>query len=301
VPAEGDESPKHEFRVRVDVAKSSRDAIGEMVLVMKDGKPIYVRQLAKDNGKDAGDGMHLPPRKIEVICSWPGRSPAQIEAKILDLVKEKDLEKLGLSPMTIMPESSPGKVIVTVTPDADVEVLKVLSKVREELAKMWIDIPKTAREPVARLAEEKRMRRIVVRAKAGADKAKLRKAIAQAVEKFRTDEKAFPKGLVVEETAREAAPEVKLPIIIITTIHEGASPADVESTVANEIAQKLQGMTGVKNITSSCLEGLSTITVEFKPNVSIEVALQRVRDKVDQAELPPEVEEPVLTVAGDTK
>ncbi len=96
---------------------------------------------------------------------------------------------------------------------------------------------------------------------------------------------------------REAAPEVKVPNIFITTTNRGVSPTDIETSITMEIEQRLAGMTGVEEITSSSAEGISQINVEFTPDIDIEVALQRVRDKVDLAsgDIPPEADEPLIT------
>jgi multidrug efflux pump subunit AcrB len=94
---------------------------------------------------------------------------------------------------------------------------------------------------------------------------------------------------------RESFPDIKIPKIIITTSNPGVSPKDIENTITNEIEQKLTGLKGVKEITSTSKEGMSTIVVEFDSDVDIDVALQRVKDKVDLAkpELPKNTDEPV--------
>jgi len=95
---------------------------------------------------------------------------------------------------------------------------------------------------------------------------------------------------------RESEPDVEIPIVIITTTYEGVSPEDVESAVTIKIENELTGLKGVKEIRSTSAEGLSTITVEFMPDVNIDDAMQYVRDKVDQAkpELPDAAEEPFI-------
>jgi multidrug efflux pump len=96
---------------------------------------------------------------------------------------------------------------------------------------------------------------------------------------------------------REAAPDVQIPIIVVTTAYEGVSPADIESSVTNKIEAKLTGLKGVKEIRSASAEGISIITIEFLPDVKVDDAMQRVRDKIDLAkgELPRDAEEPTLT------
>lgn len=87
---------------------------------------------------------------------------------------------------------------------------------------------------------------------------------------------------------RESFPDVKVPYIVVSTSYEGVSPEDIESQITNEIENELMGMKGVKEITSTSDEGQSSITIEFYPDVDIEDALRRVKDKVDvaKAELP---------------
>ncbi|MHC4565815.1 MAG: efflux RND transporter permease subunit [Planctomycetota bacterium] len=96
---------------------------------------------------------------------------------------------------------------------------------------------------------------------------------------------------------REAAPDIPIPFIMVTTTYEGVSPEDMETSVTMKIEKELNGIRGVEEITSSSAEGMSLISVEFTPDVPSEVALQRVRDRVDLAkgELPLDAEEPIIT------
>jgi len=95
---------------------------------------------------------------------------------------------------------------------------------------------------------------------------------------------------------REAAPDIPIPFILVTTIYEGVSPEDMETSVTMKIEKELNGIRGVEEITSSSAEGMSLISVEFTPDVPSEAALQRVRDRVDLAkgELPMDAEEPMI-------
>ena len=95
---------------------------------------------------------------------------------------------------------------------------------------------------------------------------------------------------------REAAPDVKIPYVLITTVQDGLSPADVENTITKKIEKELAGLKGLKEFNSTSAESTSGITIEFLPDVDIEDALQRVKDKVDIAkkELPADAEEPIV-------
>lgn len=96
---------------------------------------------------------------------------------------------------------------------------------------------------------------------------------------------------------REAAPDVKIPFMIISTVYPGVSPEDIETLVTRQIEQELKNLKDVKEITSSSSEGVSIIAIEFEADVDLDFALQRTKDKVDAAksDLPDEAEEPVVT------
>jgi multidrug efflux pump subunit AcrB len=93
---------------------------------------------------------------------------------------------------------------------------------------------------------------------------------------------------------RESFPEVKIPLIFVYTLYPGTSPEDMETLVTRPIETELKGVTGIKEIRSTSAEGISTIEVEFSPEVDLDTALQKVREKVDLArpDLPPDVEDP---------
>jgi multidrug efflux pump subunit AcrB len=96
---------------------------------------------------------------------------------------------------------------------------------------------------------------------------------------------------------KESAPSIEVPYINVTTFYPGASPDDVAELITSEIEQELQSITGVKEIRSTSTEGLSSIVVEFLPDVPIDDAEQDVRDQVETAksDLPDDAEDPVIS------
>lgn len=106
----------------------------------------------------------------------------------------------------------------------------------------------------------------------------------------------FIAGLVSFLSLRsEAFPEAKIPYIFVTTVYPGANPPEVENLITQKIEDKLEGVDGVKQMTSTSYESFSNIFLEFDPKVRVEDALRRVKDKVDQAksELPADAEDPI--------
>ncbi len=96
---------------------------------------------------------------------------------------------------------------------------------------------------------------------------------------------------------REATPDVKIPFMIVSTVYPGVAPEDIESLVTRKIEQELKTLKDVKEISSSSSESISMIAIEFDPDVDLDYALQRVKDKVDAAkpDLPEDAEDPVIT------
>lgn len=95
---------------------------------------------------------------------------------------------------------------------------------------------------------------------------------------------------------KESNPAIEIPVFIINTIYPGISPTDMESLITQPIERQLQGISGIKDIRSTTLESVSSIVVEFDLDVPLNVASQRVRERVDiaKADLPPDAEEPFI-------
>ncbi len=97
---------------------------------------------------------------------------------------------------------------------------------------------------------------------------------------------------------REATPDIQIPYIFVTTTYEGVAPEDMEKLVTIPLERKLKGLEGVEELSSQSDDGESTIAIKFLPSVDIDDALQKVRDKVDQAsgDLPSDLEDdPLVT------
>ncbi len=96
---------------------------------------------------------------------------------------------------------------------------------------------------------------------------------------------------------REAAPDVKIPLIIVAVPYIGVSPVDIEGLITQPLERELKGLKDLKQITSVSKEGLSTIRVEFNTDVDIDEGLRRTRDKVNSArsQLPNDILEPVIS------
>ena len=95
---------------------------------------------------------------------------------------------------------------------------------------------------------------------------------------------------------KESFPEIEIPLIAVNTIYPGVSPADIETLVTRPIEEELSTISDIKELSSTSIEGYSSVTAEFETTVNIEEALQQIREKVDLAkpELPEDAEEPAI-------
>src|SRR5512143_2202452 len=91
-------------------------------------------------------------------------------------------------------------------------------------------------------------------------------------------------------------PDVDPPIISVNTVLPGADPQVVESAVTDILEEELSTVAGLRTLTSSSAEQVSTITLEFTLDRNVDVAAQDVRDKVSRVRgrLPRDIEEPVV-------
>jgi hydrophobic/amphiphilic exporter-1 (mainly G- bacteria), HAE1 family len=92
-------------------------------------------------------------------------------------------------------------------------------------------------------------------------------------------------------------PEIDAPVVVVSVIYPGASPAVVEQEVVRPLEDAIASVTGVDRITSSSLDGFGQIIAEFTFDKPTDEATQDVRDAFSRirGELPQEMEEPILT------
>ncbi|TGD43300.1 efflux RND transporter permease subunit [Pseudotabrizicola sediminis] len=92
-------------------------------------------------------------------------------------------------------------------------------------------------------------------------------------------------------------PNIDVPLVGITVVQPGAAPAEMESQVTKEIEDAVAGINGVKNVTSTVNDGVSTTVVEYRMEVPTEKAVQDTKDAIDQirGDLPATIEAPIVS------
>ena len=96
-------------------------------------------------------------------------------------------------------------------------------------------------------------------------------------------------------------PAIDPPNISVSTSYSGANSDIIESQITEPLEKAINGIAGVKNITSSSNQGRSNINVEFELGVDLEAAANDVRDKVSRAtrSLPQDVDAPPVVSKAD--
>lgn len=96
-------------------------------------------------------------------------------------------------------------------------------------------------------------------------------------------------------------PAIDPPNVSVSTSYSGANADIIESQITEPLEKAINGIAGIKNMTSSSSVGRSSINIEFELSVDLEAAANDVRDKVSQAvrSLPQDLTTPPVVSKAD--
>src|SRR6476660_5954186 len=91
-------------------------------------------------------------------------------------------------------------------------------------------------------------------------------------------------------------PDITYPIVIVSTTYPGASPESMMRDVSKPVEEALNTVQGIKEISSTSLQGSSLVRLMFNLGVDVSTAQQDVQAKVARIRrsLPPNIEEPII-------
>ncbi len=94
-------------------------------------------------------------------------------------------------------------------------------------------------------------------------------------------------------------PSVDPPVITVSTSYIGANAEVIETQITEPLEESINGIEGIKSLSSSSRDGNSNITVEFGIGSNLEAAANDVRDRASRAMrlLPPDADPPIVTKA----
>jgi multidrug efflux pump subunit AcrB len=92
---------------------------------------------------------------------------------------------------------------------------------------------------------------------------------------------------------RTLNPEIKIPIVIVSTVLPGAGPTDIESLITVPIEDVVRGVDGVKKVTSTSRDSASIVQIEFQSGYDADKAKSDVQSAVDSvSDLPEDALDP---------
>lgn len=96
-------------------------------------------------------------------------------------------------------------------------------------------------------------------------------------------------------------PSIDPPVITVRTSYTGANADIIESQITEPLENAINGVQGIRTISSASNQGTSNITVEFDLSADLETAANDVRDKVAQAmrQLPQDIDAPPVVTKAD--
>ncbi len=96
-------------------------------------------------------------------------------------------------------------------------------------------------------------------------------------------------------------PDVDPPVVSIRTVYRGASAEVIETKITQLIEDRIAGIEGIEQLTSSSQDEISSITVEFSLDRDVDEAANDIRDRVARVvgELPTETEAPEIAKVDD--
>lgn len=107
-------------------------------------------------------------------------------------------------------------------------------------------------------------------------------------------------GLALTRIPVQLAPDVRSPVVVISTSWPGAAPIEVEREIVNPQEEVLRGLEGLDIMTSSSSTGQAEITLEFAIGTDMSQTLLLVSNRLDRVgDYPNEASQPVLNTSGD--
>ena len=95
---------------------------------------------------------------------------------------------------------------------------------------------------------------------------------------------------------KESSPDIDIPVAYVSVNYSGISPEDSEKLLVKPLEKHLRSLAGLEKMTGVAAEGYASITLEFLAGENMDLALDDVREAIDNAktDLPENADEPVI-------
>lgn len=96
---------------------------------------------------------------------------------------------------------------------------------------------------------------------------------------------------------KESAPEVEIPVAVVSTTLRGASAEDVAELVTKELEKEIASVDNISKLSSASREGISIISAEFEASADLKTSIEDVKDAVERAKnsLPRDADDPFVS------
>ncbi|WP_160032686.1 efflux RND transporter permease subunit [Paenibacillus sp. An7] len=99
-------------------------------------------------------------------------------------------------------------------------------------------------------------------------------------------------GLTMKQ---ETIPNINIPFLNITAVYPGAAPEGVVEDVTKPLEETLRNVDGIKSITSTSMENVSSVMIEFDYGTNLDNATAAVREVLNDVPLPDDAQKPTIS------
>ena len=89
-------------------------------------------------------------------------------------------------------------------------------------------------------------------------------------------------------------PDMEVPVSVVYTTYAGASPEDIEELVTRPVESACASVAGVSNLTSTSMENVSMVIIEFEDGTNLDTATTKLRDNLELTSLPDDCSDPTI-------
>lgn len=90
----------------------------------------------------------------------------------------------------------------------------------------------------------------------------------------------------------ETIPDIDPPVITVTTVYPGATPAEVAEEVSEPLEKQVQNLSGLKTVSSTSFQNASNLQLEYSYNKDLDEAEDELQEAVDSVSLPDATQSP---------
>ena len=107
--------------------------------------------------------------------------------------------------------------------------------------------------------------------------------------------------LTIPRIKMEVFPDISIDVISVSVVYPGASPKDVEDGICVRIEEKVQGLRGIKKISSTAIENYGVTSIEVIPGENIDEILDQIKMQIDAINsFPNSAEKPIVQKLSKT-